>query len=152
MWVQMFFHPYQSCQTRILECVAISSSSGASKPKLWTHVSCVCCTGRWILYHWCHLGIPVSRQCDWLFHVVCLLDNAVKSYIFKTCFTSSFLSKLKIYYYNPQNNQPSETSRWCFGGSKELWSFMSQRRKNSARGKVTRESLWAAIKTQNSQK
>ena len=62
------------------------------------------------------------------------------------------LSKLKIYYYNPQNNQPSASSRWCFEGSKELWSFMSQHKKNSVKGKVTRESLWAATKTQNSQK
>ena len=29
---------------------------------------------------------------------------------------------------------PFETVRWCFMGSEELWSFMSQLRKNSARG------------------
>ena len=36
-------------QTRILEWVAISSSSGYSWPRDWTHVSCI---GRRILYHW----------------------------------------------------------------------------------------------------
>ena len=29
---------------------------------------------------------------------------------------------------------PFETVRWCFMASEELWSFMSQLRKNSARG------------------
>ena len=39
-------------QARKLEWVAISSSRGSSRPKDWTHVSCVSCTGRRILYHW----------------------------------------------------------------------------------------------------
>ena len=38
-------------QARILEWVAISSSRGSSQPREWTHVSCVFCPGRWILYH-----------------------------------------------------------------------------------------------------
>ena len=38
-------------QTRMLECVVISYSRGSSWPKDQTHVSCVSCTGRWILYH-----------------------------------------------------------------------------------------------------
>ena len=37
-------------QARILEQVAISSSRGSSQPKDWTHVSCISCTIRWILY------------------------------------------------------------------------------------------------------
>ena len=36
-------------QARILEWVAISSSRGYSRPRDWTHVSCI---GRWILYQW----------------------------------------------------------------------------------------------------
>ena len=40
----------------ILEWVAISSSTGSSWPRDQTHVSCVCCIGRWVLYHQCHLG------------------------------------------------------------------------------------------------
>ena len=35
-------------QTRILECVAITSSRGSSQPRDWTHVSCVSCIGRQI--------------------------------------------------------------------------------------------------------
>ena len=38
-------------QTRILEWVAISSPRGSSWPRKQTRVSCVSCTGRWILYH-----------------------------------------------------------------------------------------------------
>ena len=47
-------------QERILEQVFISSSRGSSQSRDWTCVSCVSCIGRWILYHWCHLGIPFS--------------------------------------------------------------------------------------------
>ena len=39
-------------QARILEWVAISSSRGYSQPRDETHVSCVSCMGRQILYHW----------------------------------------------------------------------------------------------------
>ena len=39
-------------QARVLEWVAISYSRGSSsRPRDWTHVSCVSCIGRWILYH-----------------------------------------------------------------------------------------------------
>ena len=44
-------------QTRILEWVAISSSSGgSSRPLDQTHFSCISSIGRWILYHQHHLG------------------------------------------------------------------------------------------------
>ena len=39
-------------QARILEWVATSYSRGASWPRDWTRVSCISCTGRWILCHW----------------------------------------------------------------------------------------------------
>ena len=37
-------------QARIMERVAISSSRGSSQPSDGTHVSCVSCIDRWILY------------------------------------------------------------------------------------------------------
>ena len=39
-------------QARILEWVVISFSRGSSHPRDWTHVCCVPCIGRQILYHW----------------------------------------------------------------------------------------------------
>ena len=39
-------------QARILEWVAISSSRVSSPPRGGIGVSCISCTGRWILYHW----------------------------------------------------------------------------------------------------
>ena len=45
-------------QARILEWVAMTSSKGSSQPRDGTHISYVSCIGRWILYHWCHLGSP----------------------------------------------------------------------------------------------
>ena len=44
-------------QARILEWVAISYSRGSFGPKDRTHVSCVSCIGRRILYH-CANGEP----------------------------------------------------------------------------------------------
>ena len=49
-------------QAKILEWVAISSSRGSSPPGDWTHVSCISCTARWILYHWAPLGSPRLRR------------------------------------------------------------------------------------------
>ena len=37
---------------RILEWVAISYSRVSSRPRDQTHISCILCIGRWILYHW----------------------------------------------------------------------------------------------------
>jgi len=45
-----------SIPARILEWVAISSSKGSSSPSDQTHVSCVSCIGRHILYHWATRG------------------------------------------------------------------------------------------------
>ena len=47
-------------QARIPEWVAISFSRGSSLPRDQTHISYVSCIGRWVLYHWCHLGSKVS--------------------------------------------------------------------------------------------
>ena len=38
-------------QARRLECVAISSSRGSSRSRDRTCISCISCTGRWVLYH-----------------------------------------------------------------------------------------------------
>ena len=39
-------------QARILGCIAIFYSRESFQPRDWTHVSCISCIGRWILYHW----------------------------------------------------------------------------------------------------
>ena len=43
-------------QARILEQVAISYSRESSEPSYRTNISRVSCIGRWIIYHWHHLG------------------------------------------------------------------------------------------------
>ena len=43
-------------QARILVWVAMPFSRRSSQPRDRTHVSCVSCIGRQVLYHWCHLG------------------------------------------------------------------------------------------------
>ena len=45
---------------RLLEWLATSHSRGSSRPRDWDDVSCICCTGRWVLCSWCVLGSPYS--------------------------------------------------------------------------------------------
>ena len=45
-------------QARILKWVAMPFSRGSSWPRARTHVTYISCFGRWVLYHWCHLGSP----------------------------------------------------------------------------------------------
>ena len=47
---------YRIFQARILEWIAIPFFRGSSPPRDRTHISCISCIGRWVLYHWCHLG------------------------------------------------------------------------------------------------
>ena len=42
---------YGIFQAKILEWVAISCSRGSSQPRDLSHISCIFCIGRWILYH-----------------------------------------------------------------------------------------------------
>ena len=49
-------------QARILEWVAISSSSGSSWPRDQAHVSCISCIGRWVFYHWATWEAPAIHH------------------------------------------------------------------------------------------
>ena len=54
-------------QARTLERVAISFSRGSSQPRDWTHVSCISCIVRCLLYHWAtweapDWGIPLEHS------------------------------------------------------------------------------------------
>ena len=50
-------------QAKILKWVAISSSKGFSWPRDQTHISCVSCPGRWILYQWATWEAPSQVVC-----------------------------------------------------------------------------------------
>ena len=49
-------------QARILEWVAISFTKGSSWPRDQTHISCVSCIGRQILYHWVTWEAPAAKS------------------------------------------------------------------------------------------
>ena len=51
-------------QARILAWVVISYCRLSSPPRNRTHVTCISCTGRWILYHCHHLGGPYIHYFD----------------------------------------------------------------------------------------
>lgn len=48
---------HETFEARVLAWIAFSK--GSSWPRGWTHMSCICCLGRWILWHQCHLGSPI---------------------------------------------------------------------------------------------
>ena len=48
-------------QARILEWVAMPFSRGSSRPRGWTCISYVSCIGRWVLYQYHHLPLPIWR-------------------------------------------------------------------------------------------
>ena len=50
-------------QARILEWVAISFSKGSFRPRDRTHVSCMSCIGRWVLYQLSHQWRPMMYAC-----------------------------------------------------------------------------------------
>ena len=50
-------------QASILYWVAVPSSRGSSQFRDGTSISFVSCIGRWVLYHWHHLGSPKSLSC-----------------------------------------------------------------------------------------
>ena len=45
---------------RILEQVTVPSSMGSSQPRDLC-LLCLTCNGRWVLYHYCHLGGPYKK-------------------------------------------------------------------------------------------
>ena len=49
-------------QARILEWVAISSSRRSSQPRDQTHISCIPCTSRRMLYHWATWRVSSKYQ------------------------------------------------------------------------------------------
>ena len=49
-------------QATILEWVAVLSFRGSSQPRDQTQVSHISCSGRWLLYHWGHLGSIVQES------------------------------------------------------------------------------------------
>ena len=52
---------YWILQARTLERVAVHSSRESSRPRDRTHISYISCIGRFVLYHWHHLGSPLSK-------------------------------------------------------------------------------------------
>ena len=62
-------------QIKILERAAISSSRASSRPRDQAHISCISCTGRWILYHWATWEAP-SYQSDQVKSNIFLLAQA----------------------------------------------------------------------------
>ena len=100
-------------QVRILEWVAISYSRGSSQHRGGTHVSCVSCIGRWILYHWRHLLCQV--------HILLILSPALGYISLEKCNSITVIS-FSLLEYN-KISRPlflEETSGWGIGTEKRF--------------------------------
>ena len=66
-------------QARILEWVAISSSRASFQPKNRTCTFYVSYNGRWVLYHYSHLGSPSTSALKFIsscvYRLICLVNN-----------------------------------------------------------------------------
>ena len=61
--------PSRNLQAKILEWIAMPSSRGSFWLEDWTGVSYISCTGRQVLYHYCHLWSPrlcIYTQVFWI--------------------------------------------------------------------------------------
>ena len=83
-------------QARILGWVAISYSRGSSQLRDWSHVSCVSCIGRWILYCWTTqevLTATLLQNCE-LSEL--LLRKLILMFLLFVCFALVFLSGVEV--------------------------------------------------------
>ena len=95
-------------QARILEQVAISYSRGSSWPRDWTHVSCISCTGMWILYHsasyspYLFIFILIYSPGNWgamrILNCICLTPKPPLSTLYEN------VKRYKHYIYRKLNN------------------------------------------------
>ena len=70
-------------QARILEWVSISFSRGSSRSRDQTHVSCISCIGRQVLYRQCHLGSPLLYHLHpFLVSDRSLLSEIIRKWVF----------------------------------------------------------------------
>ena len=68
-------------QARILKNTAISYSRGSSQPRDWTHISCISCIGRRIIYHQHHPGSSDIYLCE------CMLSGFIYVWLYATPWT-----------------------------------------------------------------
>ena len=110
---------HEILQARIPEWVAISSSRGFSPPTDWTHISCVSCIGRWILYHWAtreaHPCCCLYYSIVWMFLYLFTLSNHLK--VTLESFLSKFLvlmnkAVIKTFSYRFLYNKGSQSFTW----------------------------------------
>ena len=82
-------------QARILERVAISYSRGSSQPRNWTHVCCISCIGRRILYHCHYLGSPTLRVLPLIYTLFDVKESESVSYSVLSDFATPWTAALQ---------------------------------------------------------
>ena len=75
---------------RILEWVAISYLRGSSQPRDWTHISCISCIGRLILYH-C-ITWEAQEVAEWMIKTKYYFNHP------KICFSIPFIIILGFFF------------------------------------------------------
>ena len=75
---------HEISQARILEWVAISYSRESSEPRNQTCISCISCTGRWILYH-CITYFPQNILYLLIFSILVESCHCYVSFLWTDC-------------------------------------------------------------------
>ena len=113
-------HIHEISQARILEWVIISSSRGPSQPRDWTHISFVCCTGRFFT-----TAPPGKTGCSF---ILCDKPITSKESVFLTSMScSSKESNSWMGWWEPSDLQlVAQRHRWQPGlvtGNGYVWKF-----------------------------
>ena len=113
-------------QARILEWVAVTSSSGSFQCRDQTHISYISCTGRQFLYHWSGFLFLLQRIFPTQGLNPCLLHWQVDSLSLSHQFSSVAQScpTLRLHAYStPWLSCPSPTPRACWNScpSSQWW-------------------------------
>ena len=137
--VWFFVTPWTVNHQDPMECVAISSSRGSSPPRNRTHISCVSCIVRWILYHcttWkdCQSLLAIKVGTSWcclfdnrtlIFHWRCTVSNLARSPDVTICQDNLTSTDLLVDHLElapvPGSSPGGSRVIWRWGRSRRLW-------------------------------
>ena len=102
-------------QARILEWVAISYSRGSSRPRNQTHIFCISCTGRWILFHcttWeaSYILFPLFLRYNW--HIKSTITSLKWSKVKSLSRVQLFVTPWTVAYWAPLSMGFSRQEYW----------------------------------------
>ena len=78
---------------------------GSSHPRDSTHVSCISCLGRWILYHWCHQCVNICCSPFIKYSKNTVIIRGVEFYFLTFCFNEHMQKHMRIFQIHKAENR-----------------------------------------------